>query len=242
MVRSSRLKLLPARGSIGFRSVCLREGFTGGPVPVTGFTRKPAVCDGLHRLEGCVPRKGACPRDPVPEPAVTGVVTDDRASAPDPHRMISARLPKVGDVILRSSQLKLLPVRRSIGFRGVRLSEAFTGRAGSVTAFTRKSRGCDGLHRIGARGPPRMAFPVASPARLARSCCHARRPSRRGPCASAPRNSSTMASADPLLRPYRLKHLTLKNGSSTAHEPAYSEDGMPKDWRLLPRRRRAGSP
>jgi len=34
---------------------------------------------------------------------------------------------------------------------------------------------------------------------------------------------------DPLLQPYRLKHLTLKNRIlSTAHEPAYSEDGMPK--------------
>jgi 2,4-dienoyl-CoA reductase-like NADH-dependent reductase (Old Yellow Enzyme family)/thioredoxin reductase len=39
-----------------------------------------------------------------------------------------------------------------------------------------------------------------------------------------------MASKDPLLQPYRLKHLTLKNRiMSTAHEPAYSEDGMPKD-------------
>jgi 2,4-dienoyl-CoA reductase-like NADH-dependent reductase (Old Yellow Enzyme family) len=35
---------------------------------------------------------------------------------------------------------------------------------------------------------------------------------------------------DPLLEPYRLKHLTLRNRvMSTAHEPAYSEDGMPKD-------------
>ena len=34
---------------------------------------------------------------------------------------------------------------------------------------------------------------------------------------------------DPLLQPYRLKHLTLKNRvMSTAHEPAYSEDGLPK--------------
>ena len=37
-------------------------------------------------------------------------------------------------------------------------------------------------------------------------------------------------SNDPLLQPYRLKHLTLKNRiMSTSHEPAYSEDGMPKD-------------
>ena len=35
---------------------------------------------------------------------------------------------------------------------------------------------------------------------------------------------------DPLLEPYRLKHLTLRNRiMSTAHEPAYSEDGLPKD-------------
>ena len=38
-----------------------------------------------------------------------------------------------------------------------------------------------------------------------------------------------MASKDPLLQPYRLKHLTLRNRFlSTAHEPAYTEDGMPK--------------
>ncbi len=37
-------------------------------------------------------------------------------------------------------------------------------------------------------------------------------------------------SSDPLLQPFQLKHLTLKNRiMSTAHEPAYSEDGMPKD-------------
>jgi 2,4-dienoyl-CoA reductase-like NADH-dependent reductase (Old Yellow Enzyme family)/thioredoxin reductase len=38
-----------------------------------------------------------------------------------------------------------------------------------------------------------------------------------------------MPDPDPLLQPYRLKHLTLRNRvMSTAHEPAYSEDGMPK--------------
>lgn len=37
-------------------------------------------------------------------------------------------------------------------------------------------------------------------------------------------------STDPLLQPFTLKHLTLKNRvMSTSHEPAYSEDGMPKD-------------
>ena len=35
---------------------------------------------------------------------------------------------------------------------------------------------------------------------------------------------------DPLLTPFRLKHLTLKNRiMSTAHEPSYSEDGLPKE-------------
>src|SRR5260370_18032505 len=34
---------------------------------------------------------------------------------------------------------------------------------------------------------------------------------------------------DPLLEPYRLRHLTLRNRlMSTAHEPAYTDDGMPK--------------
>lgn len=37
-------------------------------------------------------------------------------------------------------------------------------------------------------------------------------------------------SNDPILQPYQLKHLTLKNRlMSTAHEPSYSEDGMPKE-------------
>ena len=37
-------------------------------------------------------------------------------------------------------------------------------------------------------------------------------------------------SNDPLLQPYQLKHLTLKNRLMiTSHEPAYPEDGMPKD-------------
>ena len=37
-------------------------------------------------------------------------------------------------------------------------------------------------------------------------------------------------STDPLLQPYQLRHLTLKNRvMSTAHEPAYSHDGMPKE-------------
>lgn len=37
-------------------------------------------------------------------------------------------------------------------------------------------------------------------------------------------------SNDPLLQPYQLKHLTLRNRiMTTSHEPAYPEDGMPKD-------------
>ncbi len=35
--------------------------------------------------------------------------------------------------------------------------------------------------------------------------------------------------SDPLLQSFKLKHLTLKNRvMSTGHEPAYSEDGLPK--------------
>ena len=37
-------------------------------------------------------------------------------------------------------------------------------------------------------------------------------------------------SNDPLLQPFQLKHLTLRNRIiTTSHEPAYPEDGMPKD-------------
>ena len=36
--------------------------------------------------------------------------------------------------------------------------------------------------------------------------------------------------SDPLLQPYRLKHLLLRNRlMSTAHEPTYTEDGLPKE-------------
>lgn len=38
-----------------------------------------------------------------------------------------------------------------------------------------------------------------------------------------------MSAADPLLQPFQLKHLTLRNRVFiSAHEPAYAEDGMPK--------------
>ena len=49
-------------------------------------------------------------------------------------------------------------------------------------------------------------------------------------------------SNDPLLQPYQLKHLTLRNRvMSTSHEPAYSEDGMPKDrYRLYHREKARG--
>src|SRR5258708_31736477 len=39
-----------------------------------------------------------------------------------------------------------------------------------------------------------------------------------------------MTTNDPLLHPFRLKHLALRNRFlSTAHERAYTEDGMPKE-------------
>lgn len=47
---------------------------------------------------------------------------------------------------------------------------------------------------------------------------------------SALSSAPEAASNDPLLQPFQLRHLTLKNRIiSTAHEPSYSEDGMPKD-------------
>ncbi|MGF1611455.1 MAG: FAD-dependent oxidoreductase [Kiloniellales bacterium] len=47
------------------------------------------------------------------------------------------------------------------------------------------------------------------------------------PAAASPAPS---AAKDPLLQPYRLKHLVLRNRiMSTAHEPNYAEDGLPKD-------------
>ena len=37
-------------------------------------------------------------------------------------------------------------------------------------------------------------------------------------------------SNDPLLQPFALRHLTLRNWFlSTAHEPGYNEDGLPKE-------------
>ncbi len=52
----------------------------------------------------------------------------------------------------------------------------------------------------------------------------------------------TVPSRDPLLQPYQLRHLTLRNRlMSTSHEPFYSEDGMPKDrYRLYHREKARG--
>src|SRR5262249_4872414 len=62
------------------------------------------------------------------------------------------------------------------------------------------------------------------------------------PCRQANRNSglspatigtvrrAIVVSSDPLLQPFQLKHLTLKNRLMiSSHEPNYHEDGMPKD-------------
>jgi 2,4-dienoyl-CoA reductase-like NADH-dependent reductase (Old Yellow Enzyme family) len=48
--------------------------------------------------------------------------------------------------------------------------------------------------------------------------------------AASPIASTPAAPRDPLLQPFRLKHLTLRNRiMSTAHEPAYTVDGMPME-------------
>jgi 2,4-dienoyl-CoA reductase-like NADH-dependent reductase (Old Yellow Enzyme family) len=50
----------------------------------------------------------------------------------------------------------------------------------------------------------------------------------------APSMTSAPRANDPLLQPFRLKHLTLKNRiMSTAHEPNYHDNGMPgEQYRL----------
>ncbi len=52
----------------------------------------------------------------------------------------------------------------------------------------------------------------------------------------------TMVAKDPLLEPFDLKHLTLRNRfMSTAHEPFYTEDGLPKArYRLYHREKARG--
>ncbi|MBV9974510.1 MAG: NADH:flavin oxidoreductase [Hyphomicrobiales bacterium] len=51
-----------------------------------------------------------------------------------------------------------------------------------------------------------------------------------------------MTASDPLMMPFRLKHLALRNRiMSTAHEPAYTEEGMPKArYRLYHREKAKG--
>ncbi|HEV3247719.1 MAG TPA: N-methylproline demethylase, partial [Beijerinckiaceae bacterium] len=51
-----------------------------------------------------------------------------------------------------------------------------------------------------------------------------------------------MTASDPLMTPFQLKHLALRNRiMSTAHEPAYTEDGMPKArYRLYHREKAKG--
>src|SRR5215211_1508708 len=63
------------------------------------------------------------------------------------------------------------------------------------------------------------------PARAARTVSSTPRSrARRATCVDGP------PAKDPLLQLYRLAHLVMRNRlMSTAHEPAYSEDGMPKD-------------
>jgi N-methyl-L-proline demethylase len=49
---------------------------------------------------------------------------------------------------------------------------------------------------------------------------------------------------DPLLTPFRLKSLTLRNRIvSTSHEPAYGEDGLPTDryWAYHVEKAKGGS-
>jgi 2,4-dienoyl-CoA reductase-like NADH-dependent reductase (Old Yellow Enzyme family) len=55
-------------------------------------------------------------------------------------------------------------------------------------------------------------------------------------------HTEAVRSFDPLLEPFSLKHLTLRNRIvSTSHEPAFAEDGMPKErYRLYHREKAVG--
>ena len=55
-------------------------------------------------------------------------------------------------------------------------------------------------------------------------------------------HTGLVASLDPLLEPFDIRHLHLRNRIvSTSHEPAYSEDGLPKDrYRLYHREKARG--
>lgn len=60
--------------------------------------------------------------------------------------------------------------------------------------------------------------------------------------AAARSQTEPVRSFDPLLEPFSLKHLTLRNRVvSTSHEPGYAEDGMPKErYRLYHREKAVG--
>src|SRR5882757_11457999 len=74
-----------------------------------------------------------------------------------------------------------------------------------------------GVHDVHAR---RAVWPYGCVAQRS-----SRRPSRSFPGAVVPSRD-----LDPLLQPFQLKHLTLRNRVvSTSHEPAFGEDGLPKD-------------
>lgn len=54
-------------------------------------------------------------------------------------------------------------------------------------------------------------------------------PNFKSPSLMMPTTEHTLMSSDPLLQPYKIKHLTLRNRiMTTAHEPAYPVDGMPQ--------------
>ena len=73
-------------------------------------------------------------------------------------------------------------------------------------------------------GPPALSAVCRAQARRLGQC----RPPRFAHCPSARPRGSLMA-ADPVLEPFQLKHLRLKNRvMSTAHAPSYVEDGKPK--------------
>ena len=92
----------------------------------------------------------------------------------------------------------------------------------------------------GWRGEPRRVFPLA--------CNWSVGPAPTASCSMSPpalriRSASWSPVTDPLLEPFRLKQLQLRNRIfSSAHEPAYSDRGMPTErYRLYHVERRGAA-
>src|SRR5439155_7808637 len=109
------------------------------------------------------------------------------------------------------------------------LDEAWTRRTNRLVWVKPTSRGArDRISAPPNRVSSSMGASVNAPSRrtTGQRSTAARQPGRGHPILTG---VPVMPSGDPLLQPFALRHLTLRNRVlSTAHEPAYSDGGMPK--------------